>query len=63
MKLILSFYDDDLTWGVVSRANGVRELIKYTRCIGKSTATDTTLRVQKPTIKVVSDEDDNDEEE
>lgn len=61
----LVFYDNDLTWGDVARASGVREPLMYTRSKGKSTTSPSTSRVQKqaPTIQVVSNEDEDDDEE
>lgn len=60
----LVFDEDDLTWGDVARASGVREPLKYTRSKGKSTAASTsTVGTPSPTIRVVSDEDDDDVEE
>ncbi|XP_038905943.1 uncharacterized protein LOC120091866 [Benincasa hispida] len=61
----LVFDDDDLTWGDVTRANGVTESITYTRSKGKSAASTSTFRVQKqtPIIQVFGDEDEDDDEE
>ncbi|XP_022147661.1 uncharacterized protein LOC111016530 [Momordica charantia] len=65
----LVFDDDDLTWGDVAEASGVREPIRqtrtYTRSKGKSPATPapTTSRVRKSVQVVVSDDDDDTEEE
>lgn len=65
----LVFDDDDLTWGDVAEASGVREPIRqtrtYARSKGKSPATPapTTSRVRKSVQVVVSDDDDDTEEE